>query len=1063
MIFDLTLITSYHLARHIGINKLFSVLAAILYLANPYSIFYEWRILNASIMFYAVLPLIFLSLSKISRDENFKKYFFVLLFGEFLILPSFTNPVMYISLIFFTVVLSLSYSFIRYSSNHSTIRKTILRYVMLSSVFFLPISGFFTSTLKTLPYPLNTFRLADFKAQAIVYNLSSAHMNLSSLFSLTGLPPLYEQPIWFNFEYIYLSDISKVAGLAVAIVIIGFFVISGINKKIDKGIYPFLILFVIILILWSSIGSILLQSFPVLFLPFRDPYQKLGPGFTLVLIILFCYSAYKLFEMKITKKYKFVKVFLGLAIIFPTVYWASPFISGNFIPTAVKPDKLLTFSAFTDAPYRYMPAINYLKQDKDVANGNVRVLVYPFTGFTWCEKDLFWGNDILRFSGITTVSTTEQVTFKDETTFYRNLSDPVFLENPNYLNIITKLGIKYILIQKHPCDVNFVNVYKKVLVQMSNALQNTSKYLEERMSKMPLEKVMETSDYSLFKISHGVPTSISLIGPSENSTVNKGISFFDGPTINDTNLRTQLIFKGLQFPTSMAFLGPNDILVLEKNNGTVHRIVDGKELPQPLLRVDVANKGDRGMLGIAVARNQTKHDTNVFLYYTESGGGKNGDDQTLSPGVEPVGNSLYRYELVNSKLVNPQLFFSIPPNPASPYNNGGKVVIGPDQNVYFVVGDLGKFRSQYQGNLNSSLVTKAQNFENGTAVDGSGGILRLTQDGKPVNGILGNGYPLNLYYAYGIRDSFGISFDPVTGKLWDTEDGPGFGDEINLVQAGFNSGWAKVQGIWENKGISAARLGLDTHNLVDFGGKGKYRSPELTWNHTGGLTAVAFINSTKLGKKYQNDTFVGDFVNGYLYHFKLNEKRTGLVLNGSVADKVVKSPGEPRGAIFGRGFSGITDIKVGPDGYLYVLSVQKEHNNEGSIFRIVPREIVEPQYQKVSSSEYIVNLKDISQPAYIVLAQSYEDGWKAFVNGKDQIPDKDHFIVGGFANGWNLNKTGDFNVKLYYKPERYYEIGLIIGFLLICPCLFYFVYNDRKRFKDTLGRLIRAGGHRADR
>ena len=59
---------------------------------------------------------------------------------------------------------------------------------------------------------------------------------------------------------------------------------------------------------------------------------------------------------------------------------------------------------------------------------------------------------------------------------------------------------------------------------------------------------------------------------------------------------------------------------------------------------------------------------------------------------------------------------------------------------------------------------------------------------------------MNLYYAYGIRNSFGIDFDPVTGKLWDTENGPGYGDEINLVKPGFNSGWGKIQGMWTTEG-----------------------------------------------------------------------------------------------------------------------------------------------------------------------------------------------------------------------------------------------------------------------
>ena len=67
-------------------------------------------------------------------------------------------------------------------------------------------------------------------------------------------------------------------------------------------------------------------------------------------------------------------------------------------------------------------------------------------------------------------------------------------------------------------------------------------------------------------------------------------------------------------------------------------------------------------------------------------------------------------------------------------------------------------------------------------------------DGKPVNnqGILGDISPLNLYYAYGIRNSFGIDFDPVTGNLWDTENGPAYADEINIVKPGFNSGYTPV-------------------------------------------------------------------------------------------------------------------------------------------------------------------------------------------------------------------------------------------------------------------------------
>ena len=104
-----------------------------------------------------------------------------------------------------------------------------------------------------------------------------------------------------------------------------------------------------------------------------------------------------------------------------------------------------------------------------------------------------------------------------------------------------------------------------------------------------------------------------------------------GPTLNDPNLKVeQIIDRSFDEATSMAFLGPNDILVLEKNTGRVHRILNGKILPKPLLDVNVANQAERGLLGIAIANDNASTENgntrHVFLYYTESGGGKDSDD-----------------------------------------------------------------------------------------------------------------------------------------------------------------------------------------------------------------------------------------------------------------------------------------------------------------------------------------------------------------------------------------------------------------------------------------------------
>ena len=386
------------------------------------------------------------------------------------------------------------------------------------------------------------------------------------------------------------------------------------------------------------------------------------------------------------------------------------------------------------------------------------------------------------------------------------------------------------------------------------------------------------------------------------------------PTIaKDPNLKVELVTQGLRSPTSMAFLGPNDILVLEKDSGTVQRIIDGKMPPQPLLQVPVSMTDERGMLGIAIAKH-SNGPTYVFLYYTKDGGG----------GPQSLANVLYRYELSNDQLINPKLLLNLPAL-RGPNHNGGKVVIGPDSNVYTVIGDLRAHRTQ------------AQNVVNGPPVDSTGGILRVTQDGQPLsNAPLGQGTaPLDLYYAYGIRNSFGIDFDPVSGKLWDTENGPTFGDEINLVEPGFNSGWVQVMGIWTPEGAigkeTAGPVNSNPSNLVDFAGKGKYRAPEFIWFKSVAPTALKFLNSDKLGKQYQNDMFVGDFKKGNLYHFDLNQARTGLVLNGTLSNKISNTASDSQPVIFASGFEGgITDIQVGPDGYLYILAFA------GSIYRIAP-------------------------------------------------------------------------------------------------------------------------------
>jgi aldose sugar dehydrogenase len=360
----------------------------------------------------------------------------------------------------------------------------------------------------------------------------------------------------------------------------------------------------------------------------------------------------------------------------------------------------------------------------------------------------------------------------------------------------------------------------------------------------------------------------------------------------------------------VAFVDSKDTGVGEKNKGTVRLIIDGQMLDQPLLDVNINARDERGLLGIAIADNNSNAIPYVFLYYTEAEGEDEGN---------PIGNRLYRYELIDNKLVNPKLLLDLPFLPG-PAHNGGVVAIGPDNNVYVTVGDMiptSYSQTQYH--------SAAQNYEDGQVPDGRGGILRVTQDGEVVDneGILGDNHPLDKYYAYGIRNSFGIAFDPITENLWDTENG-GFFDEINRVSAGFNSGWNKLSGKSEFK------EGFDAENdLIDFDGKGKYSDPEFSWEGGTVPTAIMFFHSDRLGTEFEHDLFVGT-ATGNLYHFDLTKDRTQFDLKGDLDDKVADNFEESESVLVASNLGIITDLELGPDGYLYGTTYQEN----GSIFRL---------------------------------------------------------------------------------------------------------------------------------
>lgn len=415
------------------------------------------------------------------------------------------------------------------------------------------------------------------------------------------------------------------------------------------------------------------------------------------------------------------------------------------------------------------------------------------------------------------------------------------------------------------------------------------------------------------------------------------------PTLNDPSLALQTVATGLDSPTAMAFVGNDDILVLQKNDGRVRRVLGGVLQPQVALDVAVDDENERGLLGIAVNSQQPPQ---VFLYYTEIA---DPDHDGMPDGGTPLGNRIYRYtwDAASGRLIDPHLVLDLPVT-SGPNHDGGKLLLGPplpgnpqppigdNRPLYAVIGDLNR-----RGQL--------ENVPSGPSADDSAVILRIRQDGSAAPGNpfvpycsgtstqtcpTGTGCPLGQscvtrvarYVAYGVRNSFGLALDPRTGFLWDTENGPDAFDEINLVAPGFNSGWVPLMG---PDALDPQGLG-DLFNMP--GGASAYSDPEFSWVQTVAVTAIVFPADSALGPAYDGVALVGDFNFGNLYRFPLNAQRTAFNLAAvpGLSDLVADTATERNQVRLGADFRGISDLEIGPDRALYVVSL-----GAGAIYRII--------------------------------------------------------------------------------------------------------------------------------
>jgi aldose sugar dehydrogenase len=484
------------------------------------------------------------------------------------------------------------------------------------------------------------------------------------------------------------------------------------------------------------------------------------------------------------------------------------------------------------------------------------------------------------------------------------------------------------------------------------------------------------------------------------------------PTMLDPNLDVRVAATDLVTPTSIAFIGSAGMLVLERNTGKVQRVVN-ERVHSTALDLAVNFASERGLLGIALHPDFPAN-PGVYLYWTCRANVPQ-DDNPFRPeqrecanvpatgpdsdnllDVPLLGNRVDRFVWNGDSLTFDRNLIKLlafqhdgapepsgqgdESQPARGNHDGGVIAFGPDRKLYVLVGDGGR-RGQLQ-NLASgptatgSGPTVADDLFGGPQPDAAhftGVILRLNEDGTiprdnpfarpggPVGEIDAN---IQRIFAYGIRNSFGMAFDPVSGDLWEQENGEDAFDEINRIEPGMNSGWIQFMGpstrIAEYKQIETTALHHeDFPNLQQFRWPparianttdeglsrlftlpgSNYSEPEFSWKHVLAPAGIGFLNSRELGPQFFGDLFVGFSVpeplGGPLFRLQLTGNRRSVAVNDPrlddrVADNIdFHDLTESESLIIGRDFGIITDIKTGPNGHLFIVSI-----DQGTVYEV---------------------------------------------------------------------------------------------------------------------------------
>ena len=340
--------------------------------------------------------------------------------------------------------------------------------------------------------------------------------------------------------------------------------------------------------------------------------------------------------------------------------------------------------------------------------------------------------------------------------------------------------------------------------------------------------------------------------------------------------RMVTLVEGLAYPWSLAFLPDGRMLVTERPGRLRVVSKDFRLDPRPVEGVpQVAATGQGGMFDVVL---HPKYAENGWIYLAYNGRGDGGH-----------GTELARAKLDGHRLTQPQVLFRMEPKSSGGQHFGGRIVFDRAGHVFLTLGDRGDR-------------DRAQRPD-----DHAGSVIRLHDDGRvPAdNPFVKKPGTKSEKFTLGNRNMQGAALHPKTGELWTHEHGPQGGDEINVIRSGRNYGWPVITyGV--NYGIGT-RIGEGTH-------KAGMEQPLHKWVPSIAPSGMAFYD----GDRFPN--WRGNLLVGALR----DEMLVRLELDG---EKVTKEERLIRDAI-GR----IRDVRVGPDGYVYLLT----DDRNGVLARLEP-------------------------------------------------------------------------------------------------------------------------------